>query len=310
MGKLVFGALKDAWAGEAADFTPLIAQQVDAIGEAIGIALAPVGASEVPTAGGRRIDILADGDGDTNFIIENQYGSLNHDHLTRGLAYAIAMHAQGLIVIAEKHRDEFREVATYLNELRSNDPERGVAVWLVEAKAVRIGDSAWAPLFLAVVSPNEFSAAVALQKANSRRRLDRADFDKLVSSPALLKLISDIFDTWDTDDRRHRIMANPPQTVLESRGPGVSGWRSVIGIYPDGKIAVPLGSYVGSHHGIPVEALSAEKFRKRANDLFGFDGTEILARTNSGWLNSVRVIELKQFANDVANAFLEALSLN
>jgi len=32
MGKLIFGTLKDAWAGEATDFTPLLAKQVDAIG--------------------------------------------------------------------------------------------------------------------------------------------------------------------------------------------------------------------------------------------------------------------------------------
>jgi hypothetical protein len=131
MGKLVFGTLKDAWAGEATDFTPLLAQQVDAI----GVELTPLGAAEVQTTGSRRIDILADGAGGTSFVIENQYGALNHDHLTRGLAYAVAAHARGLIVIAEKHRDEFREVAVYLNELRDNDPERGVAVWLVEAKA-------------------------------------------------------------------------------------------------------------------------------------------------------------------------------
>jgi hypothetical protein len=35
-------------------------------------------------------------------------------------------------------------VATYLNELAEHDPERGIAVWLVEAKAVRIANSPWA----------------------------------------------------------------------------------------------------------------------------------------------------------------------
>ena len=54
----------------------------------------------------------------TSFVIENQCGRADHDHLTRGLAYAVAPpRARGLVVIAEQHRDEFRAVAEYLNDL-------------------------------------------------------------------------------------------------------------------------------------------------------------------------------------------------
>lgn len=59
MERLVFGRLTDAWTGEAAVFTPLLAAQLDALGEAIGVDLASLGESEVLTAGGRRIDIVA-----------------------------------------------------------------------------------------------------------------------------------------------------------------------------------------------------------------------------------------------------------
>jgi hypothetical protein len=40
------------------------------------------------------------------------------------------------------------------------DTDRGISVWLVEAKAVRIEGSPWAPLFTAVVEPNAFTASV------------------------------------------------------------------------------------------------------------------------------------------------------
>jgi len=309
MGKLIFGTLKDAWAGEATDFTPLLAKQVDAIGDAIGVELAPLGGAEVQTTGSRRIDILADGVGGTNFVIENQYGALNHDHLTRGLAYAVAAHARGLIVIAEKHRDEFREVALYLNELRDNDPERGVAVWLVEAKAVKIGDSEWAPLFLPVVSPNKFAAAVVLEQATVRRRLSREDFDKLFESEEIHEVVSELLDGWDNADRRHRIMASPAQAVLECRGPGVGGWRTVVGVYPDGKVNVPFGSYNGLSNGLAVEALAAEEFRTCADDLFGFDGTEVQAKTAPGWLSVSHFEGLRDFTDNVATAFLQATTV-
>src|SRR3954452_7010354 len=160
MARLRFGRLSEAWKGEADDFTPLLAEQLDAIGAAIGVDLASIGESEVQTTGGRRIDIVAQGEDGSELVIENQYGRADHDHLTRGLAYAVARRARGLVVVAEEHRDEFRAVAQYLNELAELDSERGIAVWLVEAKAVRIECSAWAPLFTAVVEPNEFTATV------------------------------------------------------------------------------------------------------------------------------------------------------
>src|SRR5688572_939382 len=138
MARLQFGRLSDAWTGEAADFTPLLSEQLDAVGAAIGVDLAAIGKTEVQTRGGRRIDIVAEADDGSEFVIENQYGRADHDHLTRGLAYAVARHARGLIVIAEEHRDEFRAVAEYLNELAERDLDRGVVVWLIEAKAVRI----------------------------------------------------------------------------------------------------------------------------------------------------------------------------
>jgi hypothetical protein len=124
MAKLTFGRLTKAWKGEAADFTPLLADQLDSLGEAIGVDLASVGKSEVPSAGGRRIDIVAQVEDGSEFVIENQYGRADHDHLTRGLAYAVARRARGLVVVAEEHRDEFKALAQYLNELAESRPAR------------------------------------------------------------------------------------------------------------------------------------------------------------------------------------------
>ena len=131
----------------------------------MGVNLVAIGKTEVPTAGGRRINIVAEGIDGTSFVIENQCGRADHDHLTRGLAYAVALpRARGLVVIAEQHRDEFRAVAEYLNDLAELDSSKGIEVWLVELRAVWIGDSPWAPLFDAVVRPNNFTASVGAVK--------------------------------------------------------------------------------------------------------------------------------------------------
>ena len=39
MGRLEIGRLSAAWRGEASDFTPLLNQQLDVLGEAIGVDL-------------------------------------------------------------------------------------------------------------------------------------------------------------------------------------------------------------------------------------------------------------------------------
>lgn len=305
MARLQFGRLTDAWKGEAADFTPLLAEQLDAIGAEIGVDLASVGESEVQAAGGRRIDIVAQGADGSEFVIENQYGRADHDHLTRGLAYAVARRARGLVVVAEEHRDEFRAVAAYLNELAELDSERGIAIWLVEARAVRIEDSSWAPLFSVVVEPNVFTASVeqAKQRESPLRSID--DFWELFESPSIRAAAQEVVAGWLVLGHRRRL--GPNHVVLEASGPARSRARTVVAVYPDGAVMVPFSSYAGQNSGIPIEALTTAEFRSAADALFGFHGGELQARTGPGWLRPDRAAPLLEFCGGVASAYADAL---
>lgn len=305
MAKLVFGRLTEAWKGEATDFTPLLAAQLDALGEAIGVDLTSLGQSEVPSTGGRRIDIVAQVEDGSEFVVENQYGRGDHDHLTRGLAYAVARRAKGLVVVAEEHRDEFRAVAQYLNELAEHDPDRGVAVWLVEAKAVRIEGSKWAPLFTAVVEPNVFTASVEKAKQIESPRSPE-DFLSLIESHDLRAAIETVMARWAHAGHKRRF--GPNHVVLEARGPSTGGVRTVVAIFNDGQIMVPFGSYAGQNSGIPIEPLTTTEFRASADRLFGFNGTEKLAKTQSGWLTVDRVEILLDFCVRVAESYSAALT--
>ena len=307
MARLEFGRLTEAWKGEASDFTPLLAEQLDALGAEIGVDLASIGESEVLTAGGRRIDIVAQGDDGSEFVVENQYGRADHDHLTRGLAYAVARRARGLVVVAEEHRDEFRAVAQYLNELAEHDRERGIAIWLVEAKAVRIEQSAWAPLFSTVVEPNAFTATVeqAKQAAGPIKTLD--EFWATYTSPALLGAAKDVLTRWVAAGHKRRL--GPDHLVLAAKGPATSGFRTVVALYSDGRVFVPFSSYAGQNSGIPIPELTTAAFRSRADQLFGFKGSELQARTSPGWLSPEKSDQLIAFALGVATAYSEALSV-
>jgi hypothetical protein len=260
-----------------------------------------VGKAELATDGGRRIDIVASDDDGSEFVIENQYGRADHEHLTRGLAYAVARRARGLIVVAEEHRDEFRAVALYLNELAELDPAKGIAVWLVEAKAIRIGDSPWAPLFAAVVEPNRFTATV--EEARQRRRRLPAP-DELwaqFTEPMLLKSAQAVISAWEDRGRRWRL--GPDHVVLMAVGPAVSGFRSVIRIYTDGRIAVPFTAYRGMNTGVPIPALTSQQFLEDTRALFAIAPQQ--NRTNPGWLTPDRVETLIEFCDRVVAA-LEA----
>lgn len=304
MARLVFGRLTEAWQAEAAAFTPLLAEQIGQLGAAIGLNFASIGESEVPTAGGRRIDIVAEGEDGSEFVIENQYGRTNHDHMTRGLAYAVARRARGLVIVAEEHRDEFRAVAAYLNELAELDPERGISVWLVEAKAVRIGDSPWAPLFTAVVEPNSFTATV--EQIKQTEAVTYPEFLAQFNSDESRHVVQELVARWERSGYRHRL--GPGHVVLMAPGPSANGLRTVVAIYSDGRVMVPFSAYAGTNSGIPVASLLTDEFRARADELFGPSGFERLARTQPGWLDRYKAEPLMDFCIDVAKAYAGAMT--
>lgn len=305
MGRVQFGQLSEAWQGEAADFTPLLSERLDQLGSAIGVDLASVGRSEVATAGGRRIDIVAQDTEGAEFVIENQYGRADHDHLTRGLAYAVASRARGLVVVAEEHRDEFKAVARYLNDLREAAPDRGIAVWLVEARAIRVDDSAWAPMFTVAVEPNDFVTTVEQARPSENRPLGSLeDFFDMCDDPVVRHAAATIVERWTPAG--HRIRLGPNHVVLEAHGPSVSGVRSVVAVYTNGQVLVPFSSYAGTNSGIEIPELTTAEFRHDADVLFGFNGSERQARTSPGWLTSDTVEPLFEFCLRVAAAYANA----
>ena len=168
MGRLEFATPREAWGGEAEAFTPLLGtdEMLAYLGRATGIGRMTVVETEYATAGGRSLDILAETADERRVAIENQYGRGDHDHFTRGLAYAVASGAKALVVVAEDHRDEFVSVAEYLNDVAATADEVGISVWLVKVRAVRRqGDDVWSPEFIVQAQPNEWEAAIRRETA-------------------------------------------------------------------------------------------------------------------------------------------------
>ena len=150
-GKISALNLRDIWPKEAKDFTPWLADNIDALGDALGMELELK--EKEATVGEFSLDLLAKdlGTGHT-VIIENQLTQTDHDHLGKLLTYAAGFGASTVVWVAEVVRDEHRQALEWLNQRTDEDTQFfGVVV-----EVFKIDDSNPAYSFKPVVSPSEW----------------------------------------------------------------------------------------------------------------------------------------------------------
>ncbi len=130
--------LRSVWPHEAHDFTPWLAANLDWL-DILGLGPLTLVGTEVSVPGtSRHLDVLVEDPAGRRIAIENQYRQADHDHLTRGLAYALGLGARALVVIAENHLDEFLAIAAYLNKAREHLGDEGIAVFMVTLEVERV----------------------------------------------------------------------------------------------------------------------------------------------------------------------------
>lgn len=146
VGTIETVAIRDVWPKEDADFTPWLQRHIGELDRILGLGLTSP-QNEV-AAGAFSIDLVAESNfGDV--VIENQFGKSDHRHLGQLLTYLSDREAERAIWIVEEGRPEHVKAVKTLNE-------RGVGqIWMVTVRAIRIGDSAPAPLFTVVAEPSE-----------------------------------------------------------------------------------------------------------------------------------------------------------
>lgn len=144
-------SVREIWASEARDFTPWLASEIEQLAETLGMELEVIKTEE--DVGDFKVDILAKEVGSgRNVVIENEFGSTNHNHLGQLLTYAAGLDAKVVIWVTETVRDEYRQALEWLNRHTNSDTD----FFAVTVEVFRIDDSRPAFEFEAVVLPNEW----------------------------------------------------------------------------------------------------------------------------------------------------------
>jgi hypothetical protein len=104
------------WDSEPYDFTPWLADNLDELGQALGMTLALVG-TEVQV-GEFRLDIQANDGAGRVVAIENQLERTDHGHLGQSLVYASALGATTVVWVAREFRDDFRRALDWSTPTR------------------------------------------------------------------------------------------------------------------------------------------------------------------------------------------------
>lgn len=147
--------LRDIWSHEALHFTPWVAENVDLLGDAVGLDIT-VEETESPV-GDFHVDIYASETGtDRKIIIENQLEDTDHDHLGKLITYAAGKSADVIIWVVRHAREEHKAAIEWLN----NHTDDKIGFFLCEIKLFQIGESKIAPAFTVVEKPNDWTKEI------------------------------------------------------------------------------------------------------------------------------------------------------
>lgn len=225
--------LREIWENEERNFTPWLADNLDQLGDALGMAL-ELQQIEAPV-GGYSLDILAtDRNSNRPVIIENQLEIADHAHLGQLLTYAAGFDAGAVVWVTREFRDEHRQALDWLNQRTGEETQFfGVAIelWCID-------NSLPAPHFNLVVTPNGW------RKEAAARLTGRGDGTVSPRASKYRDFFQVLMDTLREKHRFTNAKRGQPQSYYNfSIG---YGWRVTYGVRFTGSETVTVEVYIDS----------------------------------------------------------------
>lgn len=198
VGRLDKVELRKVWSKEAKDFTAWLGNNLDILGEHIGLKLSLL-EREKPV-GTLSADLYAEGPNGDTVVIENQLEKTNHDHLGKIVTYLSNLETKTAIWITTEPRPEHATAIEWLNQVSPSD----ISFYLVKVEAFTIGQSEPAPLFTIVSGPSGEIKQIGERKEElAERQVTRIEFwrqllDKAKERTNLHSNVSPSKDSWIT----------------------------------------------------------------------------------------------------------------
>lgn len=162
--------LNKMFSGEGKDFTPWLTENIELLGNVIGIDL--IDAIREVKIGDFSLDIQAT-ESDTGRIvaIENQYQTTDHRHLGQLITYMAGIDAEVVVWIAEEFRNEHISAINYLNHIS----DKNISFFCIRPRIITIGESDPSLEFVIIAKPDDWDKKVKNDR-ESQTILDKEDF--------------------------------------------------------------------------------------------------------------------------------------
>ena len=171
--------LRKVWPHEALNFTPWVAENIELLGDAVGLDIT-VEKTE-SSVGDFNVDIYACETGtDRNIVIENQLEDTDHDHLGKLITYASGKSADVVIWIVKRAREEHKAAIEWLN----HHTDEKIGFFLCEIKLFQIGDSKIAPSFSVIEKPNDWAKEIKKTTTTTPTQQQRLEYWQAFNSYA------------------------------------------------------------------------------------------------------------------------------
>jgi hypothetical protein len=178
LGTLKKVPIQQIWTGEATAFTPWLANNLQCLGEKLGVELSHINTEA--SVGDFSADIIVrDLSSDSLVVIENQYGPSDHKHLGQVITYAAGLRANTIVWIAETIRPEHRIAIDLLNQGMKGT----LKIFALEASVIQIDDSRPAFILEKICEPDlegMVSSASVGTALSEREQKYQAFFQKLI----------------------------------------------------------------------------------------------------------------------------------
>lgn len=172
--------LRDIWSREDTDFSKWLINNLNVLGEQIGLDL-DVEEPELEHLlddSKFRIDIFITNDQQKGekIVIENQLERTDHKHLGQTMTYMIDKEAKIAIWIAKEVREKHRKVVDWLNESTDRN------FYLIQLKGYQIDGSKPAPFFNVICRPSKEKEQTNNKKGSEADELKKAFWKKLLDN--------------------------------------------------------------------------------------------------------------------------------